>query len=298
MKKGFVAFCKSALFATALVAGPGHAAVLNDASRSPTPASDKTIANIQQALDDQRYLDAGRLLDQAILVSGNDPRLTYWTGELNLARRRYEDALTNFKSIEADPKMAGAALEGEGIALAQLGRVEEAIICLRTAVSANPAAWRAWNALGSELDQRHDWAAADSAYAHAISVSGGAAIVLNNRGFSRLSQGKLEEAVADFVAALQKKPDLSSARNNLRLALAMKGEYVRAMAGAAAAEQATVLNNVGYAAMLRGDYANAKDLLERAMKAKGEYYGVAAANLETNRGLSKNSESAEHAPAH
>ena len=85
--------------------------------------------------------------------------------------------------------------------------------------------------------------------------------------------------MTDSVAALQKKPDLTSARNNLRLAIAMKGDYGRAVAGGGDNDRAAILNNAGFAAMLRGDYSQAKDLLGQAIKAKGEYYAVAAANL-------------------
>jgi Flp pilus assembly protein TadD len=59
----------------------------------------------------------------------------------------------------------------------------------------------------------------------------------------------------------------------------MKGEYGRALEGADPADQAAVLNNVGFAAMLRGDYAKAKDLFDQAIKAKGTYYALAASNL-------------------
>jgi tetratricopeptide (TPR) repeat protein len=118
-----------------------------------------------------------------------------------------------------------------------------------------------------------------------MKASGGSAMVLNNRGFSRLSQHRLDEAATDFVAALQKKPDFVSARNNLRLAIAMKGEYVRATEGASATDRASVLNNAGFAAMARGDYSTAENLLGQAIQAKGEYYSVATANLERVRGL-------------
>jgi len=111
--------------------------------------------------------------------------------------------------------------------------------------------------------------------------------VLNNRGFSRLSQKNPELAIPDFVAALQKKPDLTAARNNLRLAMSMQGEYDRAIKGAAATDQAAVLNNAGFAAMLRGDYGKAKELLTQAMKMKGGYYALAAANLEMTQNLTK-----------
>ncbi len=266
---------------------PAQAGLFDSSPQPSNTASDKVIAQIQAAFDDQRYLDAGKILDQALLTSSNDPRVIYWVGELSLARGRYEDALANFRNATFDQKMHGPALEGEGIALAQLGRTDEAIASLQSAVMENPSAWRAWNALGTEYDRRHDWSDAEAAYDHALSGSGGAAIVLNNRGFSRLSQNQPDEAAQDFVAALQKKPDLAPARSNLRLAIAMKGDYDRAVSGAAANDQAAVLNNAGFAAMLRGDYANAKDLLTRAMKAKGEYYALAATNLEIAQSLDK-----------
>jgi len=267
---------------------PAQAGLFDSAPEKPAPVevSESTLQQIQSAFDDQRYLDAGKILDQALLVSGSDPRLTYWAGELSLARGRYDDALTNFMRIKTDPKMHTLALAGEGIALAKLGRSQEALASLQAAVMEDPKAWRAWNALGTEYDRRHDWPNAEAAYAHAISVSGGAAIVLNNRGFSRLSQKKPELAIPDFVAALQKKPDLTSARANLRLAMSMQGEYERAINGTVAADQAAALNNAGYAAMLRGDYDKAKDLFTRAMKAKGGYYSRAAANLDKTQSLS------------
>lgn len=265
---------------------PAQAGLFDSEPKKPT-LSDATVAQIQSAFDDQRYLDAGKILDQALLSTGGDPRLTYWAGELNLARGRYQDALANFTQVKAEPAVRGRALAGEGVALSALGRSQEAMVSLQAAVAVDPNAWRAWNALGSEYDRRHDWEKAEAAYAHALSGSGNAAIVLNNRGFSRLSQKKPDLAIPDFVAALQKKPDLAPARNNLRLAMSMQGEYDRAIKGAGATDQAAVLNNAGYAALLRGDYAKAKDLLTQAMKAKNGYYALAAANLELAQSLSK-----------
>jgi Flp pilus assembly protein TadD len=267
---------------------PAQAAWPFDSTPASQPApivSDETVAQIQRAFDDQRYLDAERMLGISLTAGSDDPRLVYLAGELSLGRGRYEEALSSFKGIDGKPEIRGRALEGEGIALAQLGRSDEAVTALEAAVKESDAGWRAWNVLGTEYDRHHDWVKADNAYAHAMEGSKGAAIVLNNRGFSRLSQGKLDDAAADFVAALQKKPDFVSARNNLRLTIAMKGDYDRAVTGTALADKAAALNNAGYAAMLRGDYPQAKDLFDRAMKAKGEYYAVAAANLQIALGL-------------
>jgi len=67
--------------------------------------------------------------------------------------------------------------------------------------------------------------------------------------------------------------------------MAMKGEYERATAAGAQDDQAALLNNAGFAAMMRGDYAEAEALLTRAMQAKGEYYARAAQNLEVAKAL-------------
>ena len=275
----------SALLLCASLA-PAQAGLFSSEPKKPT-VSNETIAQIQSAFDDQRYLDAGKILDQTLLSASDDPRLTYWAGKLSLVRGHYQDALTNFSRIKIEPVVRAQALEGEGIALMQLGRLDEALFTLQVAVRENPRAWQAWNALGSEYDRRHDWTNAETAYEHALAASDNAAIVLNNRGFSRLSQKKTDLAIPDFVAALQKKPDLAPARNNLRLAMSMQGEYDRAIKGAVATDQAAILNNAGFAAIVRGDYAKAKDLLTQAMKAKNGYYAVAAANLEMAQNLAK-----------
>jgi len=271
----------------------GHSA----APKAPPVVTDAQIVQIQRALDEERYLDAQRQLDAFTIAGVKDMRLTLLDGDLSLARGHYDDALSSFKEAEGYGDARAASYEGQGIALAQLGRSNEAMAMLTKAVTADPSAWRAWNALGGEYDAKRDWTNAETAYDHAISDSDSAPVALNNRGFSRLMQARLDDAITDFVAALSKKPDLAAARNNLRLAMAMKGEYDRATAGGAPDDQATLLNNAGFAAILRGDYVKAEDLLNQAMKAKGEYYSRASDNLTLARALAAHSQgtpSADH----
>jgi Flp pilus assembly protein TadD len=272
----------------ALVLGapsPADAGIFKSRPKAEAKASQRYLEEVQRALDEQRLVDAGKMIDQALLAGDKSPQLAIYSGHLSLARGRYEAALGSFKQVEKDRSVQGDALEGQGLALALLERSDEALAVLQKAVAAKPAAWRAWNALGSEYDARRRWPDANTAYEHAIIQSGTAPLVLNNRGFSRLLQGKYDEAVSDFVEALAKKPDLPAARTNLRLAIAMRGDYDRAVAGAPQDSEAANLNNAGFAAMMRGDYAAAESLFDRAMRAKGEFYGRAAANLELARAL-------------
>jgi Flp pilus assembly protein TadD len=56
-----------------------------------------------------------------------------------------------------------------------------------------------------------------------------------------------------------------------------------------------LLNNAGFAAAMRGDYANAEALLDRAIKAKGEYYAKASENLRIVQTLAAEAKKAPNA---
>jgi Flp pilus assembly protein TadD len=245
--------------------------------------TDQAVADIERAIDEKRYIDAASTIDIAVISGSKDPRLVLLAAKLDLARARYDEALEEFRKAQATPQTRGAAMEGEGLALSLSGRGGEALPVLKKTVAEFPRSWRAWNALGGAYDDQRKWTEADDAYAHALAASDAPAIVINNRGYSYLLRNRLDEATADFVEALRQRPDLEAARTNLRLAMALKGQYARATAGAQKDSEAALLNNAGFAALVRGDYAQAEALLQQAMARKGEYYDLAAANLELVR---------------
>ena len=74
-------------------------------------------------------------------------------------------------------------------------------------------------------------------------------------------------------------PDFATARENLRLSLAWQGDYGRALSGVSPVGHAEALNNVGYIALLRGDYADAEAYLLRAMEIDPQYNEIASHNL-------------------
>jgi Flp pilus assembly protein TadD len=276
--------------AATLAATPAQAGIFSRDAKASPPVSELAVAEVQRALDEQRLIDAGRMLDSAQVAGIRDPRLLALGGDLNLRRGRLNAALASYRAAEADPAMRARALQGQGITLSLQGRSDEAMAMLKRAVEADPAAWRAWNALGREYDNRTQWSQAEDAYAQAMSASGGDALVLNNRGYSRLLQHRRDEAVADFVAALGKRPSFTEARTNLRIALAMRGDYDRALSGGAPDDQAALLNNAGFAAGMRGDYAKAEVLLAQALELKSEYYARASENLKVVRALAAQNE--------
>jgi Flp pilus assembly protein TadD len=242
-------------------------------------ARDAVVAAVEAALAEGRTVDATGLLNNALMGGAEDSRFLVLMGETRLARGDYDAALAAFRQVPADGAFAARTLQGEGLALSAQGRTDAALAALSAATARDPSLWRAWNGLGREYDRRHDWVNAEAAYARALDVSGRDALPLNNRGYSRMLQGRLGDASADFVAALEKRPDLTAARGNLRLVLALQGDYGRASArGAGKDDSAALLNNAGFAALLRGDYEKAMTLLDEAGQARGAYYPLASEN--------------------
>lgn len=268
-----------AVVALAIAPTGVQAGVFRPGKSVPARIESGRYDEIQRALDEGRLLDVGELIDKLALSGSKEPRLKLFAGELGLARGSYEAALGAFRAVRDEPSLQSEALQGEALALAQLGRPGEALPLLKQVVAREPAAWRAWNTLGAEYDNIGAWSDAEDAYAHALATAPRPALPLNNRGYSRLLQGRLDEAVTDFVAALGKQPDLAAARSNLRLALALRGEYDRAIDGATGSDRAASLNNAGLAAGARGDFSKAEDMLQRAIAAKGAFYQRAADNL-------------------
>jgi len=257
-------------------------------SESASSAAILIATRVQEALDEKRYVDAGEMLDQASVNGVHSPELTRLNGELQLARGRFDDALALFTPLTSDPGQKARALQGVGIAQSMLGRSDKALAALKSSVDADPTLWRAWNALGREYDLRRQWDLANDAYQKALTAPGAdVAAVLNNRGYHELLQNQLDSASADFVAALGKNPGLGAARTNLRITLAMEGHYDRASMTGAGDDRAAVLNNIGLAAAMRGDFIEADKLLNEAIVAKGAYYAKAADNLQFARDLAE-----------
>ena len=283
----FLAFLGAA--STPVIAGPFSHMFAKPAAHKTTDAGDKAglvAAAVRQALDEKRYVDAADLFEKAEIAKISSPHLIDLDGELLLARGQYSDALVMFRGASADPAEKAEALEGEGLALSMLGKSDDALADLKQATTLDKSLWRAWNGLGREYDIRHDWKLSVAAYKEALACPGAeTAIILNNRGYSHMLQHQPELAKTDFVAALDKDPALAAARTNLRIAMAMDGHYDRAAVIGVGDDKAAVLNNVGLAAAIRGDYPEAEKLLNQAIQAKGAYYERAADNLQLAKQL-------------
>lgn len=252
----------------------------------PVPQVTATLDLAERALYEGRVGDARALLNRVALSAGTTPRTRLIAAEVQLASGAYRPAAAAFRELTTDANVRAWALQGEGIALALAdGNSEAGQASLHAAVARDPSLSRAWNALGYYHDSRREWRQAAESYARALAVDPNSAMILNNRGFSMLMQGRIKEALADLGQALRYDPTLRPARENLRLALAWDGQYMLALAGAEGGDKARVLNNVGYVAMLRGDHDDAEAFLLQAIEVDPAFNAVAARNLDYLRQL-------------
>lgn len=239
----------------------------------------QTLSLAEKALTDGRYGDAGKLLKRVFASEPNNPQGTFLLAELNLATGKPGNASVIFSGIAQAPDARAEAYQGKGVSLMLMGKNAEGSEGLRRAVDKNPDLWRAWNALGAYHDSKGEWGEAETCYQEALNIKPRAALVLNNFGFSKILQGEFDDGIAKLNEALKLEPTLEPARRNLRLAFAWKGKYVHAMAGAEKKDMGQVLNNVGFVALLRGDYTNAESYLLRAVELDRGFNNSASRNL-------------------
>jgi Flp pilus assembly protein TadD len=227
-----------------------------------------------------RYAEAQQIYQRLLITSPNLVGARYGAAECLLALGQPDGALTLFDGLVANSEFHARALQGRGLAQFALGRRDVAGQSLREATASDPNLWRSWNGLGDLADQERNPKEASALYAKALALHPNSAMILNNIGYSSLGSGNYAEAIAEFRKALVLEPNNLTVQTNLRLALAASGDYEAALRSAPGDQMATLLNDVGYIALRRGDYAAAERYLTRAMDASGSYNAVTAKNLD------------------
>jgi predicted O-linked N-acetylglucosamine transferase (SPINDLY family) len=118
-----------------------------------------------------------------------------------------------------------------GLALADLNRVDEAIVAYRSAIQLQPAFAKVHNALGAALQAKGDLAGAMQAYRDAIAADPGLADAHSNLGTLLETDGDLDGAEAAFRKALELDPSSAETHNNLAHLLQTQGLHDEAIRG-------------------------------------------------------------------
>jgi Flp pilus assembly protein TadD len=161
-----------------------------------------------------------------------------------------------------------------------MGRLAEAQTALKRVVQLNPGRWRSWNGLGVLADLRRDFVTAQRYYQKALLVLPDHPQLLNNRAFSMMMLHRYAEAEVLLRKAVRHAPDDVRVLNNLAWCLAARQHYAEAYKLLQPHIQpAMASNNVGYVAMLQGDYPAAVHYFKQALELSPVFYDRAANNL-------------------
>lgn len=250
------------------------------ASPPAKSVSTSVVAAADATLADGRFGEAMQIYQEILVADPKSVAAQYGVAECLLGLGKAADARPMFGALRENEQYRAVALQGEGISLLVLGQREGAAESLRAAVSANPRLWRAYNGLGLLADLKRQPKEAAEFYARALASKPDSSALLNNLGYSRLLAGKPDEAITNFQKALGLDPRSETITNNLRLAVAAKGRYSEALRSVPKEQMATVLNNIGYVAMQRGDLKAAEGYFARSMDSSASFNAVAAKNLE------------------
>jgi Flp pilus assembly protein TadD len=256
-----------------------------EVQRIQAEEDEKILSSAEADLEYNRYGLALERLSGLAEPIVSTPRARYALAEAYLGTGNTGNAYMLYQSLLDDGTYRARALQGIGLAELGLGREDAAGAALEEAVQSDPTLWRAWNALGRYYDNQSDWPAAEAAYMQAMSLQPDDPAILNNLGISYSRQDRFAEAEGMYRQALAIDPSSKATENNLRLAIAWQGRYAEALNGVPADEAPDALNNVGYIAMMNGDYATAERLFVRALEVSPTYQPEAQSNLDRLREL-------------
>jgi Flp pilus assembly protein TadD len=281
--KHLLVLVPAALIATGCAGNVGSVGAgppLDMSVRQITPEQvNPTLAQAENDLRERRLDTALGNFQSVLRVQPDNPRAHTGVAESYIAMGNGDLALKAYADWPGQTAEQPQALQGRGIAHLLTGNEAAAQPLLTKAVEADPSLWRAWNALGLTNDRKRNWTQADICYQRAAKANPGAAEVLNNRGYSLMQRGEHAASVSLFRQALQIDPTLEAARNNLTLATALQGRYEGALTAIPSEAMPVALNNVGYAALLRGDYPTAETYLTRAVQTSPRHFERANENL-------------------
>jgi Flp pilus assembly protein TadD len=170
-------------------------------------------------------------------------------------------------------------MEQYGLLQIKQGKHAEAEKKLLSVVAKKPG-WRAYNGLGILANLQSNPQKAEGFFRQADKLLPNSPELLNNIGFALYSANKLAEAASYYDRALQINPRFKKALYNYALLEARSSNYERAYSVfTSVSSVAEANNNIGYIAMMNGDYPEANHYLQEAIKTAPAFYKKANDNL-------------------
>ena len=247
------------------------------ATASP-PAN--ALSEASRAIEAGRLEQARMMIANAVASGQSGPPVERLLADLAYRSGRNVEALARYQTLLNGNSKDLLIAERAGIAALKAGETDRAAELLARATKWSGSSWRAWNARGVAADLKHDWAAADAAYAEAARRGPDQAEVHNNMGWSKLLRGDWPDAVPLLLRAAQLDPKSERITNNLELArTAVAEDLPRRRSRESDKDWAARLNDAGVMARLKGDKARAIAAFTQAIEASDIWYARAANNM-------------------
>jgi predicted O-linked N-acetylglucosamine transferase (SPINDLY family) len=192
---------------------------------------------------------------------------------------RLDEAIMSFRrALQIDPDLARAH-HNLGIALQEQGHVHEAVASYRRALELKPDYVSAHNYLGTAFKDQNNLDEAITCYRRALDLKPDYADAHNNLGDALKGQGKWDEAFACFRRALELKPDFAEAYVNLGNAFSDLRKWDEAFACFRRTlelkpDYAEAHNNLGNIFQTQGKPDEAFACYRRALELKPNYAGA------------------------
>ena len=192
-------------------------------------------------------------LDAAIRLQPDNTFAFFFRGLSHAQLGRYAETITDLETAAELAQTAGdddfavtieEALEDEairlrsdfavayynrGVALADLGRYEKAIVDYDKAIRLRPDYAEAYNNRGVALADLGRYEKAIVDYDKAIRLRPDYAEAYNNRGVAYVDLGRYEKAIVDYDKAIRLRPDFAEAYYNRGNAHGVLGQYEKAI---------------------------------------------------------------------
>lgn len=197
--------------------------------------------------------------------------LMFWSALTVRQLGVWKDSITLFTHTLA---VAGRgnylAYDNRGVALAEAGRVDEAIADYREALAIHPDYPNANNNLGKALAERGRITDAIEHYRRAMRSKPDLLELRNNLANALSDAGEVDEAIEHYRFVLDRAPQHVNARNGYAVALAMKGRVAEAEQEFRAVlarepDNSSALSNLGNVYAMTGRLAEAADIYQRVL---------------------------------
>lgn len=226
------------------MSGPGAPA---DVTLPPAQALQRAV-QLHQA---GRAVEALPLYAQVLAADAGNLAALYYGGVAAWTAGDSELALARLSSVIAlSPQPVADAHYHRALAWVALGRDDDALADYQRAVTLKPGFAAAHNNLGGLLRRRHDYAAADAAFAAALAADPALTDARYNRALTASQRGDLTLARTLLQECLKRSPEHEGARATLVDVLSDLGESAEALTVARASakrlpKSVAVLNALG-----------------------------------------------------